>query len=72
MDELNQIYRVKNTINSTINKINDSTAVNLSNSWYWASSEGYNGTAWLWNMGNGRQLNEYKFESFSVRAIRVF
>lgn len=72
MDELNQIYRVKNTINSTINKINDSTAVNLSNSWYWASSEGYNGTAWLWNMGNGRQLNEYKFKSFSVRAIRVF
>jgi len=41
---------------------------------YWSSSQANNDSAWYQNFDNGKQYNygNYKYDTFSVRAIRAF
>jgi hypothetical protein len=41
---------------------------------YWSSSQSNNDSAWYQTFDNGRQYNygNYKYDAFSVRAIRAF
>jgi hypothetical protein len=43
------------------------------NEWYWSSSgHGTHTTAWAQNFSNGAQDNDFKTDSYRVRACRQF
>jgi hypothetical protein len=59
-EELNKLYLNKTTIGG------------FSNSWYWSSTEGRTGTAWLMIFKNGNQHIYFKDDTYNVRAVRTF
>lgn len=76
MDELNQLYEVKNAVNRAIDKIiaGGGTATSLDNGWYWSSSQdnNYYGYACYLRFSDGGQNDSYKGHTGSVRAVRAF
>ena len=73
-DELNQLYKVKDYVNATIDKIiaGDGTATKLGISFYWSSSQSYNSGAWFQRFSDGLQDDYAKGYPVSVRAVRAF
>ena len=73
-EELNQLYDVKNTVNTVIDKIiaGGGSATKLGTEWYWSSSEYSGNDAWLQRFSDGRQDNDLKTSTHSVRAVRAF
>lgn len=75
-NELNQIYIVKDTVNTAIKKIiaGGGTATNLSTDWFWSSSQSNTGYAWDQSFSDGSQYYDYpsKYNPLSVRAVRAF
>ena len=71
--ELNQLYKVKNAVNTAINKIKarGSNAESLGGIDYWSSSELYN-NAWYQSFSDGYQSYRGKSFTLSVRAVRAF
>lgn len=71
--ELNQLYKVKNAVNTAINKIKagGSNAESLGGIDYWSSSELYN-NAWYQSFSDGYQSYCGKSFTLSVRAVRAF
>ncbi len=65
-NELNQMYINKDLLNS----VAGFTA--FSPSYYWSSTEVDNDDARLQNFGNGIQAFDFKYTTFSVRAVRAF
>ena len=73
-DELDQLYCVKDTVNTAIKKIiaSGGTATNLSTDWFWSSSQDCNIYAWPQRFSDGLQYVNVKDYTFSVRAVRAF
>ena len=76
LDELNQLYKVKNTVNTAIDKIiaGGGTAKKLGTGWYWSSQCNSNLDAWLQRFSDGCQGNAsyLRVNALSVRAVRAF
>ena len=72
--ELNQLYKVKNAVNTAINKIiaDGGKAIKLSNESYWSSSQYLNSHAWYQSFSDGNQGYTNKFYTYSARAVRAF
>jgi hypothetical protein len=73
-EELNQLYKVKNAVNTAINKIKagNRNAKSLGGIDYWSSSQFSNDYAWYQRFSDGYQDGYYKYDSISVRAVRAF
>jgi hypothetical protein len=61
-DELNLIYQ----------NLKTKGLGNFGNLWYWSSSEGSSSVARVQHFSDGRQNPGYKFDTYSVRAVRAF
>ena len=74
MDELEQLYSVKDTVNAAIEKITagGGTATKLGTGNYWSSSQSSNHDAWYQRFSDGFQDYSYKVYTYSVRAVRAF
>lgn len=74
IEELNQLYAVKNTVNTAIDKIiaGGGTATKLGTDYYWSSSGINYDLACGLSFSDGRQVSSYKGEDRSVRAVRAF
>ena len=59
-DELNILYENKDNIGG------------FANSYYWSSTEGGNGNAWVQYFYSGIQYDYYKLSTGYVRAVRAF
>ena len=59
-DELNKLYQNRVAVGG------------FASAYYWSSTEGSNGTAWIQHFGNGGQYNYDKYRTSMVRAIRAF
>ena len=59
-EELNKLYLNKYIIGG------------FSDSWYWSSTEGRPGTAWLEIFNNGNKHIYFKDDTYNVRAVRTF
>jgi hypothetical protein len=59
-DELHKLYLNRNVIGG------------FSNSWYWSSTAGRPGTAWLEIFNNGNKHIYFKDDKYNVRAVRTF
>ena len=59
-EELNKLYLNKYIIGG------------FSDSWYWSSTEGRPGTAWLQIFNNGNKHIYFKDDTYNVRAVRIF
>ncbi|MDR2500666.1 MAG: DUF1566 domain-containing protein [Treponema sp.] len=62
LEELNLIY---------VN-LQKAGLVNFPSGWYWSSSQSSTYLAWSQVFGDGRQSNDLKDNTFSVRAVRAF
>ena len=75
-DELDQLYSVKDVINTAIEKITagDGTATSFDTGNYWSSSQYYDGNfeAWTQSFSAGDQYGDLKDIARSVRAVRAF
>ena len=73
-EELNQLYMVKNAVNTAINKIKagGGNTTSLSIDWYWSSSQIDNNYAWYQRFSDGYQYHYGKDYALSVRAVRAF
>lgn len=71
-DELLALYSQKAAVNTALAGIGG--AMQLSNRWYWSSSEyvPYNNLAWLISFSNGNADYDYKLARPSVRAVSAF
>ena len=71
-DELLALYSQKVAVNAALAGIGSATQ--LSNRWYWSSSEyvPYNNLAWLISFSNGNADYDYKLARPSVRAVSAF
>lgn len=67
--ELNLMYQIKTTINTTALANNGSE---FSSYWYWSSSEFSSNNAWGQKFSDGRQANGSKNTDVGVRAVRSF
>ena len=72
--ELNQIYMMKNAVNAAISRIKSGggTAVSLSDSGYWSSSQSNSINSWIQRFSDGTLANYGKNDPYSVRAVRAF
>ena len=50
--------------------LNDSIKQEFKSDFYWSSTEGNAGNAWIQYFVNGSQGNYYKYDSYYVRAVR--
>jgi hypothetical protein len=73
-EELNQLYMVKNAVNTAITKIKleGGNAKSLGGIDYWSSSEYNHYNAWNQSFLDGFKYNGYKNSTLSVRAVRAF
>ena len=75
-EELNQLYEVKDCVNAAMEKITagggNATLLDISDNYYWSSSQFDNDWACLQSFSSGDQYNEGKSKTPSVRAIRAF
>ena len=74
MDELEQLFSVKEAVNAAIEKITagGGTATSLDNGWYWSSSQSILNDAWRQWFFDGGQITNSKYDTDSVRAVRAF
>ena len=73
-EELNQLYEVKDYLNTVIEKITagGGTAVSLGTRYYWSSSQLADPQAWYQSFSDGDQDGNLKNYINSVRAVRAF
>tara|TARA_B100000780_G_scaffold278911_1_gene254317 strand:- start:1799 stop:2083 length:285 start_codon:yes stop_codon:yes gene_type:complete len=67
--ELNLMYQMKTTINTTALENNGS---DFSSYWYWSSTDFSTNNAWGQKLSDGRQANGSKNTEVGVRAVRFF
>src|SRR5574344_1886964 len=70
IQELNMLWNNYYTVARVLSQI--SGAAQLSNSFYWSSSENYLNFAWYFVFGNGGTSSNYKTNAGCVRAVRAF
>jgi hypothetical protein len=70
IQELNMLWNNYYTVNRALSQI--SGATQLSNSVYWSSSENYSNNAWFFFFFDGRTYNDFKANTYCVRAVRAF
>ena len=70
IQELNMLWNNYYTVARVLSQI--SGAAQLSNSYYWSSSEINNNYAWSFNFSYGYADNNYKYTTLYVRAVRAF
>ena len=70
IQELNMLWNNYYTVARVLSQI--SGAAQLSNSFYWSSSEYNSNYAWYFGFGNGSSNNLVKYGSLYVRAVRAF
>ena len=70
IQELNMLWNNYYTVARVLSQI--SGAAQLSNSYYWSSSELNTSYAWSFGFGNGSSNNLVKYGSLYVRAVRAF
>jgi hypothetical protein len=70
IQELNMLWNNYYTVARVLSQI--SGAAQLSNSFYWSSSENYLNFAWYFVFGNGGTSSNYKTNAGYVRAVRAF
>ena len=63
----------KKTINDSLKalRLAGADAAELTNSWYWSSSEYNSYSSWLLNMNNGIRLNSSKYNKYYVRSFQL-
>ena len=73
-DELDQLYSVKDVINTAIEKITagEGTATSLGTGLFWSSSQDSNYGAWNQRFSDGAQYYYNEGNTLSVRAVRAF
>ena len=69
-DELKLLYRVRDTINSTLKERGGNTLSD--DDWYWSSTEDGKFCAWIVNMDGGDTYNNTKYANNYVRAVSAF
>ena len=70
IQELNMLWNNYYTVARVLSQI--SGAAQLSNSFYWSSSEGYGSNAWGFDFSSGTTSNGSKSFTSYVRAVRAF
>lgn len=69
LNELTAIYRVKDKIDRTLEKMSSDK---IQKDWYWSSTEEDKSCAWYVFMGNGYTYPIFKDYDISVRAVSAF
>jgi len=70
IQELNMLWNNYYTVARVLSQI--SGAAQLSNSYYWSSSENDSNYAWYCNFSGGYTGNGSKYDTYYVRAVRAF
>src|SRR5574344_746388 len=70
IQELNMLWNNYYTVARVLSQI--SGAAQLSNSFYWSSSEFNDNYAWNFNFDDGYTYGNYKDDTYYVRAVRAF
>ena len=70
IQELNMLWNNYYTVARVLSQI--SGATQLSNNYYWSSSESTNNLAWYFNFNDGVAANGSKSFTYYVRAVRAF
>ena len=72
MRDLNTIYSFKSAINSTLTLLSSVGASQLTENWYWSSTENSNYDAWDLHMSDGNRYYHYKDYGGYVRPVLAF
>ncbi|HIU53767.1 MAG TPA: DUF1566 domain-containing protein, partial [Candidatus Scatocola faecipullorum] len=72
MRDLITLYNAKSYVNASLSLTASSGAKTLTESYYWSSTEYYNGYAWYLWMGDGYRYNGTKFSNAYVRPVLAF
>ena len=66
---LNIMAHFKQEINEALAYVG---GAEFSDTWYWSSTENYQGNAWIVNFGTGNTGNLTKYIAYAVRAVAAF
>ena len=70
MGEMAMIWSNFDKINYALSKISGATL--LQADWYWTSTQGSAGYAWLLDLGGGGMYGLWKFVQYRVRSVSAF